>query len=275
MSLADRIPLLNLSEERDPATITSIQKALLRYGVFRLWAPDLKSAHSLELRKNAGEFFQLPLDVKARTTGYTAFDSELVRGDTPIPKESIYFFRGGDVQHNPPPSALCDSMFWLRDKWKPLKDTLFASMSDEILKSSVPLTGNPRLDTESFGINFYNPRQLDSEIAEYNPAHMDPGTLVLLIRDDSTDDGLEIADLLSTTKFGSRDIGQEAYFFPIPSNPGEVLVLVGTRLQRLLGRDKVRPCVHRVRARAPERRQEEEVRLSFTIACAASPPPEV
>lgn len=63
----------------------------------------------------AGEFFQLPLDVKASTTGYTAFDSELVRGDTPIPKESIYFFRGGDVQHNPPPPALCDSMFWLRD----------------------------------------------------------------------------------------------------------------------------------------------------------------
>lgn len=59
MSLADRIPLLDLSEDRDPATITSIQKALLRYGVFRLWAPDLKSAHSLELRKNVGTFLFL------------------------------------------------------------------------------------------------------------------------------------------------------------------------------------------------------------------------
>lgn len=148
-------------------------------------------------------------------------------------------------------------------------------MSNEILKSSVPLTGTPQLDTESFGINFYDPRQLDNEIAEYNPAHMDPGTLILLIRDDSTHDALEVADLLSTSKLGSKDIGQEASFYPVPANPDEVLVLVGTRLQRLLGRDKVRACVHRLRGPAPERRQEEEVRLSFTIACAASPLPEV
>jgi hypothetical protein len=63
----------------------------------------------------AGEFFQLPLDVKASTRGYTAFDSELIRGDTPIPKESIYFFRGGDIQQNPPPSALRDSVILLHD----------------------------------------------------------------------------------------------------------------------------------------------------------------
>lgn len=133
MTPMDRIPLLDLSRNIDPATITSIQNALLRYGVFRLWAPDLKSAHTLELQKNvstslfsnltfrqtesiqAREFFQLPLDVKAKTTGYTAFESELIRGDTPIPKESIYFFRGGDIQQNPPPRALRDSINVLHD----------------------------------------------------------------------------------------------------------------------------------------------------------------
>jgi hypothetical protein len=48
--------------------------------------------------------------VKAETKGHTGFDSELIRGDTPIPKESVYFFRASDLQGNPPPSSLRDSV---------------------------------------------------------------------------------------------------------------------------------------------------------------------
>lgn len=154
-----------------------------------------------------------------------------------------------------------------------MKDTIFSAISNDILDSSIPLTGTLQLDQESFGINFYDPKQLGNKIIEYNPPHMDTGTLVVLIRDDNAHDGLEIADLRSTDKLGSKEVGQEATFVPVPANPDEVIVLVGTRLQRLLGRDKVRACVHRVRGPSTDRRYMEEVRLSFTIACAASPPP--
>lgn len=53
--------------------------------------------------------------MKTKTKGYTGFDSELIRGDTPIPKESIYFFRKKDRQGNPPPSSLLDSVVVLHD----------------------------------------------------------------------------------------------------------------------------------------------------------------
>jgi isopenicillin N synthase-like dioxygenase len=144
-------------------------------------------------------------------------------------------------------------------------------MSNDILDTKVPLTGTPLLDDESLGINFYDPQQLGDDTSEYNPSHMDTGTLILLLRDDSAYDGLEIADLRSTSKLGSKNVGEEAVFLPVPANPDEVIVLAGTRLQRLFGKDKVRPCVHRVRGPALERRCKEGVRLSFTIACAVSP----
>jgi hypothetical protein len=133
MTSTDHLPLLDLFGDRDPATITNLREALLRYGAFRLWAPNLKEAYSLELRRNVGtfgslllyvlitrtiqvlEFFQLPLDAKKKTKGYSGFDSELIRGDTPIPKESIYFFRKEDSQGDPPPSALHDSVVALHD----------------------------------------------------------------------------------------------------------------------------------------------------------------
>jgi hypothetical protein len=55
------------------------------------------------------------LDVKTKTKGYTGFDSELIHGDTPIPKESIYFFQKEDSQGPPPPLALFDSVVVLHD----------------------------------------------------------------------------------------------------------------------------------------------------------------
>jgi isopenicillin N synthase-like dioxygenase len=135
--------------------------------------------------------------------------------------------------------------------------------------------GTPFLDEESMGFNFYDPRQLAEDTSEYNPPHMDNGTWIILFRDDSDSahDGLEIADRQSTNKVGSKDIGQEAVFLPVSANPCEVIVLAGTRLQRLLGKDKVRACVHRVCGPALEKRTQGEVRVSFTIACAAGPVP--
>lgn len=52
MTSTDHLPLLDLSGNRDPATITNLREALLRYGAFRFWAPDLKEAYTLELRQN-------------------------------------------------------------------------------------------------------------------------------------------------------------------------------------------------------------------------------
>ncbi|GLI72053.1 hypothetical protein PoHVEF18_000221 [Penicillium ochrochloron] len=150
MTPTDHLALLDLSGNRDPATITNLREALLRYGAFRLRAPELKKA--------------------------------------------------------------------------------------------IPLTGTPVLDEEFLGFNFYDPQQLDEDTSEYNPPHMDTGTLMILFRDDSAEDGLEVADLRSTDKFGSNDVGQEAVFLRVPGNPDEVIVLAGTRLQRLLGKDKVRAC---------------------------------
>ncbi|KAJ5167008.1 uncharacterized protein N7482_005789 [Penicillium canariense] len=275
MSTTDGLPLLDLTGNQDPSTISTLQKALLRYGAFRLWAPELKRAYSPDLLQNARAFFQLPLYVKGETRGYSPLDSELIRGDTPIPKESIYFLRKSDPQDNSPPSGLHDSVMALHDKWKPLKDDLFSMISNDVLDPSVPLTGTSSLDYESLGIHYYDPHTLGNERVYSNPAHMDGGTLTLLIRGSDAHDGLEFADLQSTDKLDSNGIGQEASFLRIPAHPDEVVVLAGTRLQRLFGKDKVRACVHRVRGPVSDKRDEQEARLSITIACAlrVSPTP--
>jgi isopenicillin N synthase-like dioxygenase len=135
------------------------------------------------------------------------------------------------------------------------------------------LTGTPVLDEESLGFNFYDPQQLDEDTSEYNPPHMDTGTLMILFRDDSAEDGLEVADLRSTDKFVSNDVGQEAVFLHVPGNPDEVIVLAGTRLQRLLGKDKVRACVNRFHGPSVEKRNQKKVRGSGAIAFAAAPVP--
>jgi isopenicillin N synthase-like dioxygenase len=105
---------------------------------------------------------------------------------------------------------------------------------------------------------------------DYNPPHMDGGTLTILVRGNEGYDGLEVADLESTEKLDSEGIGLEASFLPVPAAADEVIVFFGTRMQRLLGRDKARACVHRVRAPVQINRQHAaKERFSFAIFCAS------
>lgn len=106
---------------------------------------------------------------------------------------------------------------------------------------------------------------------DYNPPHMDGGTLTILIREDDDGDGLEVADLESTEELGSDGVGREASFLRVPAAPNEVVVLAGTRLQHLLGRTKARACVHRVVG--PGQKHSAEDRVSVGIFRACAPPP--
>lgn len=76
---------------------------------------------------------------------------------------------------------------------------------------------------------------------------MDSGIIRILVRATEAHDGLEIADLRTTEILDSEGIGLDASFISVPAMPDEVIMLAGTRLQRLLGKGKVRACVHRVR----------------------------
>lgn len=67
------------------------------------------STHS-DILPQAPGFFQLPIEVKTKTQGYSAFDTELILGRTAIPKESIYFFRKGEDNSTSSPSDLEDSI---------------------------------------------------------------------------------------------------------------------------------------------------------------------
>lgn len=101
---------------------------------------------------------------------------------------------------------------------------------------------------------------------------MDSGTLTILIRDpDCGDDMLEVANLDTTEKSDSKGIGLEASFMPVHTAPNEVVVLTGTRLQRLIGKDRVRACVHKVRSPVQHITGQKPVsRLSIAIFCAPS-----
>ena len=105
---------------------------------------------------------------------------------------------------------------------------------------------------------------------------MDSGTLTILFRSHNENDGLEIADLETTEKQDSEGVGSEASFKHVPTfgdGAPEVVVFAGTRLQRLLGRDRVRACVHRVRGPGPEAHNNSSVqRLSIAMFCAPSRP---
>lgn len=100
---------------------------------------------------------------------------------------------------------------------------------------------------------------------------MDGGTLAILIREDDDGDGLEVADLESTEELSSDGVGRDASFLRVPAAPNEVVVLAGTRLQRLLGRTKARACVHRVVG--PGRKHSVGDRVSVGIFRACAPPP--
>jgi isopenicillin N synthase-like dioxygenase len=100
---------------------------------------------------------------------------------------------------------------------------------------------------------------------------MDSSIVTILIRATEEDDGLEIADLSTTDKIDSEGIGLTASFISVPAMPDEVIVLAGTRLQRLLGKNTVRACVHRVRSPSQtSNRCISNERLSFGIFCGSS-----
>ena len=51
--------------------------------------------HALQARTF---FTQQPDATKQSISGYSGFGTELVRGEIPMPKESVYFFRRNDMQ---------------------------------------------------------------------------------------------------------------------------------------------------------------------------------
>ncbi|CAG8899778.1 unnamed protein product [Penicillium egyptiacum] len=182
-----------------------------------------------------------------RTSGYSAFDTERVRGKTPFPKETVYYTKSVDNYHyHPPPSGFQSSVEEFQH-WANLRSPLSGILST-ILDMTEPLLGMPSLDHESLGVNFYDSDKLGCDRVYFSPAHMDSSIFTILIRATEACDGLEIADLSTTEKLGSEGIGLDASFISVPAVPDEVIVMAGTRLQRLLGKGKVRACVHRVRS---------------------------
>lgn len=148
-----------------------------------------------------------------------------------------------------------------------MRSQLFSTLST-IIDSTEPLMGTPSLDYESLGVNFYDSDRLGSDRVHFSPAHMDSGILTILVRAAEAHDGLEIADLGTTEKLDSEGIGLDASFIPVPAIPDEVIVFAGTRLQRLLGKGKVRACVHRVRGPTQiTNRCVVNERLSLAIFC--------
>ena len=143
-------------------------------------------------------------------------------------------------------------------------------MLSATLVSDIQLSGTPSLDYNSIGVHYYDSRQLNGNSEDFSPAHMDSGTLTILIRDPNHgDDMLEVANLDTTKKSGSKGIGLEASFMPIPVAPNEVVVLTGMELQRLIGKNRVRACVHKVRSPVKHITGQNPVsRLSIAIFCA-------
>ncbi|KAJ5672582.1 hypothetical protein N7507_001709 [Penicillium longicatenatum] len=260
MCIKENLPLIHLAAKPSPSTISNVQASLQRFGAFRLAAPQLTG----DLSQRAPGFFQLPFEIKNETKGYSAFDTELILGRTAIPKESIYFLRKGGDDYIAPPLDLENSIKAFHDEWTSLRKELFSTVS-MVLDSTEPLIGTPTLDYESVGLNFYDSDRLSPDRVHFNPAHKDSGTLTILVRSNESCDGLEIADLQSTEKLDSESIGREASFISVPAVAGEVIVLAGTRLQRLLGKSKVRACVHRVCR--PLQASDKQQRLSLAIFC--------
>lgn len=138
-------------------------------------------------------------------------------------------------------------------------------LSHDILNSDIPLTA-PVLDHESIGLHYYDPQKLSFEKTDYNPPHMDVGTLTILVRFPGDHDGLEVAYLGSTDKRGSAGVGQDVSLSRVPATLDGVVVFMGTRMQRLFGRSKVRACMHRD---CGPSKADKQPRLSVGIFCAA------
>lgn len=149
-----------------------------------------------------------------------------------------------------------------------MRDRVFDIISNEVLKSSTTLTGTPLLDYETLGLHYYAPHRMVPGEYDYSPPHKDGGTLTILVRGNGNFDGLEVADLETTKEVDSERIGLEASFLPVPVAADEVVVFFGTRMQRLLGEDTARACVHRVRAPTQTAYSLAEERFSTAIFCA-------
>ncbi|KAF3016010.1 hypothetical protein E8E15_004002 [Penicillium rubens] len=271
MLAKDCLPLIDLTRTQTSSTISSAQAALRQFGAFRVVAPQLTRGLSQSVFQNAREFFNLPIEVKEKTNGYSGFDTELIRGKTPIPKETICYKKSVENYHSRSlPSGLQYSVEELQHEWANMRSPLFDTLST-ILDSTEPLLGTPSLDYEPLGVNFYDSDRLGSDRVFFSPAHMDSSIVTILIRATEERDGLEIADLSTTDKLGSESIGLTASFVSVPAMPDEVIVLAGTRLQRLLGKSKVRACVHRVRSPTQtSNRCIANERLSLAIFCGSS-----
>ncbi|KAL4889254.1 hypothetical protein BDV59DRAFT_195803 [Aspergillus ambiguus] len=271
--MSANLPLINPYKPISEGLVSELKAALHRFGAFRLAAPETTRRRY----NSAREFFRQPTAAKIDVTEYSPLASERVRARAEIPKESIYFFRNGVESKYPkgPSYNLYRSVKCLHEEWTPIRLHLLKTMS-QALNVNVPLTGTTLLDSTTIGVHYYDSRNLSDCNAYFSPPHMDSGTLTILFRSYDKNDGLEIADLETTEKQDSEGVGSEASFIPVPT-PGddmtEVVVFAGTRLQRLLGRDRVRACVHRVRGPGLEGHKKFGVqRFSTAMFCAPSVP---
>ncbi|KAL6233542.1 hypothetical protein BDW75DRAFT_214875 [Aspergillus navahoensis] len=275
--MSAKLPLINLYKPIPERLVSELKAALYRFGAFRLAAPETTQHHHDAVIENAREFFRQPIGDKTDITDYSPFASERVRGQTEMPKESIYFFRNGAKLRYPKGQSynLYCSVKSLHEEWTPIRLHLLKTMS-QVLDADVPLTGTTLLDSATVGVHYYDSRNLSDCSTQFSPPHMDSGTLTILFRSHDENDGLEIADLETTEKEDSEGVGSEASFIPVPTlgdGMPEVVVFAGTRLHRLFGRDRVRACVHRVRGPGPEGRKGSGVqRLSIAMFCAPSVP---
>ncbi|KAJ6004687.1 hypothetical protein N7540_013056 [Penicillium herquei] len=262
------LPLLDLSKTRGSVNSSALQRGFRKWGAFRLRAPQMTSAFARGV-PDARNFFLGGLETSPRIKGHSPFGTEHVRGKTITSKQSVYFFRQCDQNTSAavePPPEILGAISDIREAWIQLRSSFFQVLTNEVLKTATPLIGTAQLDYETMGLHYYAPHQLASGECDYSPPHRDGGTLTILVREGREFDGLEVADLETTNEVDSARIGLDASFIPVPVASDEVVVFLGTRMQRLLGKDTARACVHRVRAQNEYHLAQE--RISLAIFCA-------
>lgn len=210
------------------------------------------------------------------TAGYSAFRAERVRGKIAIPKESIYLFQtsASNGLQNPPADLVSsvEALHKVRNATRSFESGInqnsknWMLLREDLLQGISPSAKNTSLGDDTVGVHYYDNQQLNVDDNHFNPPHKDSGLFTVLLQKPG-DDLLEIAGLDSTEQTGSETIGKRTAFWPVSFMPGEVIVLAGKGLERLLGSDRVRACVHRVRKPATKNIVS---RLSIAIFC--SPP---
>ncbi|OJJ52117.1 hypothetical protein ASPSYDRAFT_52297 [Aspergillus sydowii CBS 593.65] len=276
---ANILPLLrlcNLNCSPSQALITETISAFRRYGAIRLEIPEDIRYHPGGVFQTASEFFDKSADIKNQIQGYSPFASESVRGKATFPKESVYFFREGadheDLKYLTP--EFYRSVKALHDIWTPLRLHLL-NVIPRLLGSKALLTGTAFLESATLGVHYYDSRTVHDGTL-FSPPHKDSGTLTILFRSFNGNDGLEIADLQTTEKQDSEGVGSEASFISAPPAHDEVpyvILMAGNRFQNLLGSDRARACVHRVRGPGSGFYNDCGVqRYSIAVFCAPSVP---